>query len=88
MANIKQARKRVITQNNQRAQNNSFKSDVRSAMKRVDNLVDNNKTEEAKEAFKDAVQKIDKAVGKGLMHRNKGNRQKARLSRRVKSVTA
>ncbi|KGX83725.1 30S ribosomal protein S20 [Pontibacillus marinus] len=88
MPNIKSAKKRVVTQNASRAQNQSFKADMRSAVKRVENLVSENKKQEAEEALKSAAQKIDKAVGKGLIHKNNGNRKKARLSKKVQELTA
>lgn len=88
MPNIKSAKKRVVTQNASRAQNQSFKADMRSAMKRVEDLVGENNKEKAEEALKTAAQKIDKAVTKGLIHKNNGNRKKARLSKKVQELTA
>ncbi|KGX88933.1 30S ribosomal protein S20 [Pontibacillus litoralis] len=88
MANIKQTKKRVGTQAAQRAQNQSVKSDMRSAIKQVDTLVNENKKAEAVDALKVAVKKIDKAVGKGLIQKNNGNRQKARLSQKVNTLSA
>ncbi len=88
MPNIKSAKKRVVTQNASRAQNQSFKADMRSAVKKVEGLVSEKKKQQAEEALKTAAQKIDKAVGKGLIHKNNGNRQKARLTKKVQELTS
>lgn len=88
MPNIKSAKKRVITQESSRAQNHSVKADMRSAIKRVESLVSENNKQEAKEAYQTAVRKIDKAVGKGLIHKNNGNRKKAKLSKKVDNLSA
>ncbi len=88
MANIKSAIKRVRTNNDHRARNISVKTDMRSQIKRVETLVEASDVEKAKTALVSAVQKIDKAVQKGLIHKNKGNRQKARLTKKVNELSA
>ncbi|MBM7569605.1 30S ribosomal protein S20 [Aquibacillus albus] len=88
MANIKSAIKRVRTNRDQREHNISIKSDMRSQVKRVESLVEGKDTENAKEALQSAIAKIDKAVQKGIIHKNKGNRQKARLTKKVNDLSA
>ncbi|MBU5595187.1 30S ribosomal protein S20 [Amphibacillus sp. MSJ-3] len=88
MANIKSAIKRIRVNENSRVQNQAVKSDMRTNIKRVENLVNENKVEEAQVALKTAIKKIDKAVQKGIIHKNSGNRQKARLSKKVNNLSA
>lgn len=88
MANIKSAIKRVETNNKKRAQNQSVKSDMRTQIKLVEKFVEANDVENAKAALPKTIQKIDKAVRKGLIHRNAGNRQKARLTKKVNGLGA
>lgn len=88
MANIKSAIKRVQTNSKKRSQNVSFKSDMRSQIKQVEKLVEANDAENAQTALVTAVKKIDKAVQKGLIHRNSGNRQKSRLTNKVNKLGA
>ncbi|CAM3794582.1 30S ribosomal protein S20 [Alkalicoccus chagannorensis] len=88
MANIKSAKKRVIVNEQARAKNNAFKSDLKSAMKGFYKRADENKVEEAKDLFVKATSKLDKAVGKGLLHRNAADRRKARLQKRLDELTA
>ncbi len=51
-------------------------------LKKVEALVESKDVENAKVALQTAVKKIDKAVRKGLVHQNKGNRQKSRLAKK------
>lgn len=88
MANIKSAIKRIKTNEKSRALNTSQKSAMRTAMKKVELAVENNNVEEAKAALAVAVRKLDKAVTKGILHRNAANRYKARLARKVNALNA
>ncbi|SHF67619.1 30S ribosomal protein S20 [Ornithinibacillus halophilus] len=86
MANIKSAIKRVDVNNKKRAQNQSVKSEMRTQIKQVESFIEANDVENAKSALKLTIKKIDKAVQKGLIHKNNGDRQKARLSRKVNNL--
>ncbi|MFD1038539.1 30S ribosomal protein S20 [Virgibacillus byunsanensis] len=86
MANIKSAVKRIDVNNKKRALNQSYKSDMRSQIKRVEKLVEAKDVDSAKSALQTTTKKIDKAVQKGVIHQNTGNRQKARLSKKVKEL--
>lgn len=83
MANLKSAQKRVLVNNKKRASNQAVKSDMRSQIKQVESLIEANEMEKAKEAFHVAAQKIDKTIQKGIIHKNNGNRQKARLAKKL-----
>ncbi|MFD2926027.1 30S ribosomal protein S20 [Halobacillus naozhouensis] len=83
MPNIKSAKKRVRVNDDARSLNAAFKSDMRTAIKRVEKLVESNDTDNAKQALTTAVKKIDKAVQRGALHKNNGNRKKSRLSKLV-----
>lgn len=88
MANLKSAKKRVHVNNNKRLQNQRFKSDMRTQMKHVESFVKANDKDNAQEALKKARQRIDKAIQKGAVHRNHGERQKARLTKLVNNIGA
>ncbi|MGM0523960.1 MAG: 30S ribosomal protein S20, partial [Bacillota bacterium] len=51
-------------------------------------LVNDNKVEDAKAALNVAIKKIDKAVQKGIVHKNNGSRQKSRLVKKVNQLGA
>ncbi|MBP1947595.1 30S ribosomal protein S20 [Virgibacillus litoralis] len=88
MANIKSAVKRVETNKTKHEQNLQYKSDMRSQIKRVEKLVENKDVENAKSALETTIKKIDKAVQKGVIHQNNGDRQKSRLSKKVNELSA
>ena len=91
MANIKSAIKRVEVAERNRLRNKSHKSAVRTLMKSYFAAVDKHTaapTEETsakvQECMSAAYKKIDKAVQKGVLHRNNGANKKARLARAIK----
>ncbi|MET3208933.1 30S ribosomal protein S20 [Paenibacillus sp. FSL R10-2782] len=88
MPNIKSAIKRVKTSDKRRALNASQKSALRTAVKAADTALVNNEAENAAAAFKVASQKLDKAVTKGLIHKNAAARKKSRLAKKLNALTA
>lgn len=86
MANLKSAIKRVHINNKKRTLNQSYKSDMRTHIKKVESLIEANDLENAKVAFQKATQKIDQTIQKGVIHRNNGNRQKSRLANKIKQM--
>src|SRR5699024_10893937 len=88
MANIKSAIKRVKTNEKKRASNQTFKSERRTQRKHVGKLIEENDVENAKASLQKTFKKIDKAIQKGVVHANNGNRQKARLTEKVSELGA
>lgn len=86
MANIKQQVKRIVTNEKRRVQNAAFKSSLRTAIKKVEDAVANKKLEEAKEAYNLASAKLDKAIVKGVFHKNYVSRNKSRLSKLINTL--
>lgn len=87
MPNIKSAKKRVLIgeANNQR--NKAYRSALRTAIKKADAAVAAN-APDASEAVKAAVQKIDRAAGKGILHKNTAARKKSALANRLNRTGA
>ena len=83
MPNIKSAKKRVKVIQTKKVNNNDFRSSMRTAIKNV--LKSTNK-EEAANNLNIAVQRIDKACAKGLVHKNYVARQKSRLTKFVNNM--
>ncbi len=88
MAHIKSQIKRNKTNEKRRLRNSAFKSSMKTAIKKVLIAVENKDVEAAKEAFNFASKKLDKAVSKGLKHKNYVARQKSRLAKLVNSINA
>ena len=86
MANIKQQKKRDITNNKKRLLNNSFASSLKTAVKAFETAVVAGDKAKAQEAFNFACKKIDKAVTKGLHHKNYAARQKSRLAKALNAM--
>lgn len=88
MPNIKSAIKRVKTSEKRRALNASQKSALRSAVKTADQAIAGTDVEAAKAALVVASKKLDKAVTKGLIHKNAAARKKSRLAKRLNALSA
>ncbi len=84
MPNIKSAKKRVKTSERNRQHNVAVKSAVKTSIKKVYESIKNDVEEEKlKTAVNRAYSVIDKAVSKGVMHKNTAARKKSRLTRHV-----
>lgn len=95
MANIKSAAKRAEISERNRLRNKSYKSAVRTLMKSCFEAVTSYKTAPSDEAMADidkrlslAYSKIDRAVKRGVLHRNTGARRKSRLAAAIKAAQA
>lgn len=85
---MKSAIKRVRLSADRHALNAPVKTEMRTNIKRVENLISENNAAEAKIALQQAIKKIDKAVQKGIVHQNNGDRQKSRLTKQVNKLGA
>ncbi|WP_373542491.1 30S ribosomal protein S20 [Chamaesiphon sp.] len=90
MANIKSAIKRVDIAERNRLRNKSHKSAVRTLMKKYFTAVEKHTatpsaetSAEVQKCMSEAYQKIDKAVQKGVLHRNNGANKKSRLAQAI-----
>lgn len=86
MANIKQQIKRNKTNEKSRLQNASFKSSVKTALKKVEAAILNNDKELALEKYSYAQKKLDKGLAKGIFHKNYVARQKSSLSSQINNL--
>ena len=86
MPNIKSAKKRVLVNTKKAEQNKSIRSEVKSAIKKVEALVKENDLQAAKIALSDAFSIIDSACSKNILHANNAANKKARLAKNVASL--
>jgi len=68
--------------------NRRNKSILRSQVKSIRAAIQSKDKETAEKLLPDTVSTIDRAIKKGAIHANTGNRYKSRLSRQVASITA
>lgn len=88
MPNIKSAIKRVRTNEKKNAQNTMVKSDMRTAVKKVEAALVISEATAAASTFTVASSKLDKAASKGLIHKNAAARKKSRLAKKINSLNA
>ena len=86
MANIKSAKKRVITSEKARRHNASRRSMMRTYMKKVVTAIEAGQKEAAQEAFTALVPVLDRYATKGLIHKNKAARHKSRFNAKIKAL--
>ena len=88
MANIKSSKKRAKQAVVRNLRNNSQRSMLRTAVKKVLKALEANDATGAQEAFKVAQPILDRFSARGLIHKNKAARHKSRLTARIKAIQA
>lgn len=86
MANIKSAKKRILVAEKRAARNKAIRSEVKTAIKKVDAAVIAKDAETAKTCLKAAISLMSKATSKGVYHKNTTSRKIARLTKAVNSI--
>jgi len=86
LANIVSAKKRARQSVRRRLHNASYRSMLRTHLKKVENAINLGNKEEASSAFKAAVPVIDRITTKGLIHKNKAARHKHRLNAQIRAL--
>ena len=79
MANTKSAMKRIRQNERRRIRNRGVRSKVRTAVK----IARSTEGAEMRAAIAEAIRGLDKAVSKGVLHRNTAARKKSALARRL-----
>ncbi len=83
MANIKSSKKRILVAERNRLRNVAMKSSIKTAVKKVLELSTTDDKEALNAALSKAYQLCDKAVSKGVLHKNTAARKKSRLTKAV-----
>ena len=93
MANTKSAKKRILVSERNRQVNKSYKSTVRTLIKKTIVNCENYKKDPNSEnqelintSLNQAYSLIDKAVKKNVLHKNNGANKKSRLNNLVKNA--
>ena len=82
MPNIKSAKKRVLISRERRERNKAKRTELRTKLKGA-------RADEATVAqIQQAVITVDKAVGKGIIHKNKAARLKSQLAKKQNKTSA
>lgn len=86
VANIKSQIKRNRTNEKARLRNNSVKSEIKTAIRAVNTAVESEDKAKAEVALRHASRKLDKAVSKGVVHKNSAANHKSALTVRVANI--
>jgi small subunit ribosomal protein S20 len=88
MANIKQQRKRVRTQERERNENLRYRSTIKTLSKRLETAVADGDADRIAAEHRELVRTIDRAATRGALHRNTAGRKKSRAARLVAGPSA
>jgi small subunit ribosomal protein S20 len=82
VANSRSAKKRVRVNERRRLRNQTYRSATRTLVRKAEHAIAAGVGEETATTLGDAISKLDKAAGKGIIHRNAAARKKSRLMAR------
>ena len=86
MANIKSSKKAIKVIAKKTENNHELKARVKNLIKETEKAIAAGDSEKANNLFKDVQKYLDQAVSKGLVKNNTSDRQKSRLSNKVKNM--
>jgi small subunit ribosomal protein S20 len=86
LANIKSAKKRILTTETRTARNKAIRSKVKTSIKKVEAAISAGDKAAAQACLLAATSEIDKACTKGVYHKNNASRKISRLSKAVSGM--
>ena len=86
MANIKSQKKRILTNEKARLRNVAVRSEVKTVIRNVNEAVAAGDKDKATEALRLAGKKLDKAVSKGVLHKNNAANRKSAIAKKVNAL--
>ncbi|MBN2472574.1 MAG: 30S ribosomal protein S20 [Anaerolineae bacterium] len=87
MANHKSALKRIRSNERKRLRNRLVRNRTRTFVKKAQTEIGAGDTSNAHEATLEAIRELDKAVSKGVLHKNTAARRKSRLMKQLNSLS-
>jgi small subunit ribosomal protein S20 len=88
VANIKSQIKRNRQNEKRRLRNKSVKSSLKTAVRKFHEAHAAGDAETATALLRDASRKLDKAVSKGVIHKNQAANRKSAIAKRLQSLSA
>jgi small subunit ribosomal protein S20 len=86
VANIKSQQKRILTNERRRLRNKSVKSSLHTAVRGFREAVEAGDKDKAAELLATTSRKLDKAVGKGVIHKNQAANRKSGLAAALNKI--
>lgn len=84
MANTKSAKKRIRTNERKHQRNTMYRSRVKTMVKKAEESIFSGSPDEA--TIREAISTLDKAAGKGILHKNNAARRKSRLMKKLNAA--
>jgi small subunit ribosomal protein S20 len=88
MANHFSALKRARQTEKRTVRNRNNSSQLRSVLRKMRESIAAGNREQAEQMYRETVSVLDKAIQKGVLHKNTASRYKSRLSVRVRAIAA
>jgi len=88
VANIKSQIKRNRQNEKRRLRNKAVKSSLKTAVRSFREAAETGDVEKAQVALRDASRKLDKAVSKGVIHKNQAANRKSAIAKRLQELSA
>ncbi|HLT09713.1 MAG TPA: 30S ribosomal protein S20 [Micromonosporaceae bacterium] len=88
MANIKSQIKRNRQNEKRRLRNKSVKSSLKTAIRKFHETAASGDTEAAAALMREASRKLDKAVSKGVIHKNQAANRKSAIAKKLASLSS
>jgi len=88
VANIKSQIKRNRQNEKARMRNKAVKSSLKTAIRKFHAAVETGDTAAAEALMRDASRKLDKAVSKGVIHKNQAANRKSAIAKRQDTLAA
>lgn len=85
MPNIKSSAKRDQIAKTRYARNKAAKSNLKTTMKKFDSTIAEGNRDAAVSTYKVAVKTVDRAVSKGLIHKNNAAHKKSKMAKAINS---
>jgi len=86
VANIKSQIKRNKQNEKRRLRNKAVKSSLKTAIRKLNEAAAGGNSEQATALLRDAGRKLDKAVSKGVIHKNQAANRKSAIAKRLSAA--
>ena len=86
MANLLSSKKRIRSNLKRQQRNVSVRSNIKTAVKKVEQAIAEDNLEAARASFSEAVSTLDSATARGIVKKNTASRKKSRLAKRINAI--
>ncbi len=80
---IKSSKKRMVQNEKKRIRNREIRKRTKTSIKKLEALIQEKKSKEAKGSLPGVISLIDKARAKGIWRKNKASREKSKLMKKI-----